>query len=51
MNHRLNSFKGVIWAIIQGTTIGVIKGDSRSLDYSPYETPSHALMSDLREHV
>ena len=25
---------GVIWGIIQGTTIGVIKGDTRSLDYS-----------------
>ena len=32
MSHSLNSLKGIIW----GTTIGVIKGDTRSLDYSSY---------------
>ena len=31
MSHSLNSLKGVIWGIIYGTTIGVIKGDTRSL--------------------
>ena len=34
MSYSLNSFKGEIWGIIQGTTIGVIKGDTRSLDLS-----------------
>ena len=33
MSHSLNSLKGVIWGIIEGSTIGVIKGDTRSLDY------------------
>ena len=28
--------RGVIWGIIKGTTIGVIKGDTRSLDYSSF---------------
>ena len=32
----LNSLKGVIWGIIYGTTIGVLRGDTRSLDYSSY---------------
>ena len=36
MNHSLNSLKGVILGIILGTTIGVIKGDTRSLDYGSY---------------
>ena len=39
MNYDLNSLKGVIWGIIYGTTIEVIRGDTRSLDYSPYEQP------------
>ena len=34
MSYSLNSLKGVIWGIIWGTTRGVIKGDTRSLDYS-----------------
>ena len=38
MSHSLNSFKEVTCGIIWGTTIGVmIKGDTRSLDYSSYE--------------
>ena len=36
MSHSLNSLKGVYIGIIYGTTIGVIKGDTRSLDYSSY---------------
>ena len=32
MSYSLNSLKGVIWGNIYGTTIGVIKGDTRSLD-------------------
>ena len=32
MNHSLNSLKG----IRKGTTMGVIKGDTRSLDCSSY---------------
>ena len=32
MSYSLNSLKGDIW----GTTIGDIKGDTRSLDYSSY---------------
>ena len=34
MSYSLNSLKGVIYGIIYGTTIVVIKGDTRSLDYS-----------------
>ena len=37
MNHSLNSLKGVIQGITHGTTIGLIKGDFRSLDYGSYE--------------
>ena len=36
MSYSLNPLKGVIWGIILGTTIGVIKGDTRSLDSSSY---------------
>ena len=36
MSSSLNSLKGVIRGIIYGTTIGVIKGDTRSLDYGSY---------------
>ena len=33
MCYSPNSLKGIIW----GTTIGLIKGDTRSLDYSSYK--------------
>ena len=33
MSYSLNSLKGVIW----GITMGFIKGDTRSLDYSSYK--------------
>ena len=33
MSHRLNSLKGVIQGILYVTTIGVTKGDTRSLGY------------------
>ena len=36
MSYSLNSLKGVIYGIIYGTTIGLIKGDTRSLDNSSY---------------
>ena len=36
MSYNLNSLKGVIWGIIYGTTTEVIRGDTRSLDYSSY---------------
>ena len=32
MSYSLNSVKGIIW----GTTAGVIKGDTKSSDYSSY---------------
>ena len=34
VSYGLNSLKGAIWRSTIGTTIGVIKGDTRSLDYS-----------------
>ena len=34
VNYSLNSLKGIIY----GTTIGLIKGDTRSLDYSAGST-------------
>ena len=34
MSHNLNSLKG----ILLGSSIGVIKGDTRSVDYSAYGT-------------
>ena len=36
MSYSLNSLKGVNKRILLGTTIGLIKGDTRSLDYNPY---------------
>ena len=36
MSYGLNSLKGVIW----GSSIGVIKGDTRGLDYSSCRAPS-----------
>ena len=33
MSYSLNSAKGVISGILQGSIIGVIEGDTRSLDY------------------
>ena len=34
LSHSLNSLKGVIQGIIYKNTLGDIKGDARSLDYS-----------------
>ena len=52
MSHNLNSLKGVIWGIIYGTTIGVIKGDTRSLDYSSCDFPFSRLFdSPFRRSV
>ena len=39
ISYSLNSLKGGISGIILGTTIGLIKGDTRSLDYSPSGVP------------
>ena len=36
MSHSLNSLNGGYVGEYIGTTIGVIKGDTRSLDYSSY---------------
>ena len=33
MSYNLNSLKGVLYGIIYWTTIGVFKGDARSLDF------------------
>ena len=44
MSHNLNSLKGGLYrgeVILYGTTIGVTKGDTRSLDYSPYSKPGY----------
>ena len=48
MSHSLNSLKGDIWGIRKGTTIGVIKGDTRSLDYSSYGNPVFSIHSNLK---
>ena len=37
MSYSLNSFKGVYIGDYIGTTMGVIKGDTRSLDNGSYE--------------
>ena len=42
LGYSLNSFKGIIWGIIWGTTIGLIKGDTRSLDHGSPETHTQA---------
>ena len=39
MHHNLHPLKGAIWGIIQGTIVGLIKGDTRSLDYGSYADP------------
>ena len=44
MSYSLNSFKQVIYGIIWGTTIGGIKGHTRSLDYSSYRVYGLNLM-------
>ena len=36
MRYSLNSLNGVRWGIIWGSTIGVIKGVTGSLDYGSY---------------
>ena len=36
MSYSLNSLKGAIQGIIWGTTLEVIKEDTRSFDYSSY---------------
>ena len=36
MSCNLNSLKGTIYRIIYGNIIGVIEGDTRSLDIGPY---------------
>ena len=36
MSYSLNYLKGLIQAIILGTTTGVMKGDTKSLDYGSY---------------
>ena len=36
MSYSLNPLKGVIYGIIQGTTIVLIKGDTMSLDHSSF---------------
>ena len=43
MSYCLISPKGVIWGIVFGSTVGLIKGDTRSLDYSSYT--SHTAQS------
>ena len=37
MSYSLNPLKGVIQGIIHGSVIGLIKGDTRSLDYGSYK--------------
>ena len=41
MNYSLNSLKGVIQGITYETSIGVIKGDTWSLDYGSYAHMSY----------
>ena len=44
MYHSLNSLKGGYIGDYKGTTIGVIKGDTRTLDYDSDDAPlSHGL--------
>ena len=45
MSYSLNSLKGVIYGILWGTIIGVIKGDTRSLDNGSYELQSKLVSS------
>ena len=43
MSYNLNSLKGGMYrGLYRGTTIRIIKGDTRSLDYSSYEFPEYA---------
>ena len=37
MSYSLNSSKEAIQMVTKGTILGVMKGDTRSLDYSPYQ--------------
>ena len=47
MSHCLNCLKENIKGIIEGNIIGLIKGDTRSLDSGSYEPQSMLLVSPL----
>ena len=47
VSHSLNSLKGVIWGTIWRSILGVIKRDTRSLDYSSYAHVWEAFFSRL----
>ena len=52
LNYSLNSFKGVIYRVIEGNTIVAVEGDTRSLDDNPYIpiNPSFHFMILLIHH-
>ena len=54
MSYSLNSLKGINKRILLGTIIGLIKGDTRSLDcnhYNPQYNPSFHFMFHLLFHL
>ena len=53
MNYSLNSLKGLYRGLYRCTTIMVIKGDTRSLDYSSHEMciPCSTLAQPLRPKI
>ena len=48
ISYSLNSFTGVIWGIIQGTIIRVIKRDFRGLDCSSYSVLGRGVRVSLK---
>ena len=48
MSCSLDSLKRDVYGIILGTTVGVGKGDSRSLDYSSYLHSSRAIYLEIQ---
>ena len=51
MSHSLNSLKGDYIEDHIGTIIGIIKGDTRSLDYSSNVEFSYEVLHDLEEDL
>ena len=49
MSYSLNSLKGLYKGLYKGSTTGLTEGDTRSLDYSSYQ--SNNLPDDLFRHT
>ena len=51
MSYSLNSLNGVLRGIIYGSTVGVIKGDTKTSDYGSYEGRKRSLEAPLEDSL